>query len=125
MKNRISKSHLNEIEAFLDNLFKKVNLDIEFTNHFFERLNDPRNGKNITGMELVQIFQKVFDNFSKEIALKPDDFEGVLKDLSTNLNIPFVLNYDEKEGDIDLVAKTIMRKHNFRTSSRQYRVDED
>jgi len=124
MKEYISRKDLNKIENFLDKLFKRFDLDIEFTHHFYERLNDQRNVKKITGRELILIFRKVYEKFGKDIALKPDDFQGVLKDLSTDLNIPFVLNYDEVEGDIDLVAKTIMRKHNFSTSNRKYFVDE-
>jgi hypothetical protein len=123
MKEYISKRELDKIENFLDKLFKKFELDIEFTHHFYERLNDPRNGKRITGLELILIFRRVYEKYGKDIALKPDDFQGVLKDLSTDLNIPFVLNYDDVEGDIDLVAKTIMRKHNFRTSNRKYSVN--
>ncbi|MCK5199811.1 MAG: hypothetical protein KAR21_15745 [Spirochaetales bacterium] len=62
---------LNRIEVFLDRLFEKFDLDIEFTHHFFNRLNGPRNGKTITGAELIRIFQKVYEKYGKDIALKP------------------------------------------------------
>ena len=124
MKHKISKTELNEIEAFLDKLFANFGLDVEFTKHFFKRLNDNRNEKDITGLELIDIFEKVHEKYGRQIALQPDDFQGVLKDLTSNLNIPFVINYDTVEGDIDLIAKTIMRKHNFRTTNRQYPVED-
>jgi hypothetical protein len=44
-----------------------------------------------------------------------------MKDLSSELNIPFVMN---KDGDgKDLVAKTVMRKKNFSTPDRQLPVE--
>lgn len=119
---QVSKKYLSEIETFLDKLFAKLGLDVEFTRHFFDRLNDPRNRKDITGAEIIRIFKKAYEKYGKEIALQPDDFQGVLKDLSTDLNVPFVLNFSSKGKDVDLVAKTIMRKPNFRTSNRQFPV---
>ena len=42
--------------------------------------------------------------------------EAVIKDMKTDINMPFVINIDRK-GMLDLVAKTIMRKKNFKTTS--------
>jgi len=41
--------------------------------------------------------------------------------MKTDINVPFVLNIDAS-GMLELVAKTIMRKHNFKTSSRELSV---
>jgi hypothetical protein len=41
--------------------------------------------------------------------------ELVVKDLQSDLNMPIVVKYDEKNDEIDIVAKTIMRKKNFST----------
>jgi hypothetical protein len=38
-----------------------------------------------------------------------------VKDLQSDLNMPIVVKYDEKNDEIDIVAKTIMRKKNFST----------
>jgi hypothetical protein len=43
------------------------------------------------------------------------DAEAVLNDMQTDINMPFVLKWDGKE--LDLVAKTVMRKSNFATSN--------
>ena len=122
IKEQVSKKYLDEIEVFLDRLFSDLGMDVEFTNHFFDRLNDTRNRKEVTGSEIIRIFKKAHDKYGKELSMKPDDFQGVLKDLSNDLNIPFALNFDPREQDMDIIAKTIMRKHNFRTSNRQFPV---
>ena len=40
--------------------------------------------------------------------------EAVLNDMQTDINMPFALKWDGKE--LDLIAKTVMRKPNFATS---------
>jgi len=47
----------------------------------------------------------------------PPNAEAVLKDMRTDLNSPFVIEYDPREKDLNLVLKTIMRKKNFSTQN--------
>ena len=42
------------------------------------------------------------------------DSEAVMKDLESDINIPFVLKWDRDNQELDLVAKSIMRKKNFK-----------
>jgi hypothetical protein len=49
------------------------------------------------------------------------DAEAVIKDMKTDINMPFVLNY--KNGELELVAKTIMRKKNFKTPNPELAVE--
>ena len=56
----ITMSELRIIEQFADSLFKTLNVDIVFTHHFYDRLNDFRNGKEIEPEELIDIFKKFF-----------------------------------------------------------------
>ena len=44
---RVSKSDLDQIEKYADKLFAAVGIDIEFTRHFLDRVNDARNKKPI------------------------------------------------------------------------------
>ena len=53
----ISRDELKEVEIFADKLFETLGIDIAFTNHFYERLNDPRNVKQITETELRDVFR--------------------------------------------------------------------
>lgn len=118
----ISKEKLDDVEKFADRLFKKLNIDIVFTNHFLQRVNDKRNGKQINTAELISLFKKTFKNHGKKIARLPGNSEAVLNDLLSDLNLPFVVKFDLKNQEIDFVAKTIMRKKNFRTSSSKLTV---
>ncbi len=43
------------------------------------------------------------------------DNEAVMRDLQTNINVPFALVLDKSNDELDLIAKTIMRKDNFTT----------
>jgi hypothetical protein len=115
----ISSRELDQVEQFADQLWAKLGIDVEFTRHFLDRVNDERNGKPITVDELVSLFQKEFKVNGMQISnmRKP---EAVLKDLLTNINIPFVLkNYGDKK---QLVGKTVMRKKNFMSPDPAYVV---
>ena len=47
--------------------------------------------------------------------------QAVIHDMETDVNMPFVLNLD-KDGMLDLVAKTVMRKKDFKTRNQKLRV---
>ena len=49
------------------------------------------------------------------------DAQAVIHDMETDINMPFVLNID-KSGMLDLVAKTVMRKKDFKTSNPKLNV---
>jgi len=49
------------------------------------------------------------------------DAEAVISDMETDVNMPFVLNLD-KDGMLDLVAKTVMRKKDFKTRNQKLEV---
>ena len=44
---RVSKSDLDQIEKYADKLFASLGIDVEFTRHFLDRVNDERNKKPI------------------------------------------------------------------------------
>lgn len=116
----VTGSELQQIEKFADALWSKVGIDIEFTRHFFDRINDNRNGKSISSAELIRLFKKAYQKYGKQLG-DAGDIEAVLKDVLTKINLPFVLKdigHDEKQ----LVAKTVMRKDNFKTSNPVYSI---
>jgi homoserine dehydrogenase len=100
-------------------LFKAVGVDIQFTKHFVERVNDERNIKQITVDELSELFRKTFKMYGTRIPKLGKDAEAVLNDMKTNINLPFVLKWDDKSQELDLVAKTVMRKKNFMTPNKK------
>ena len=115
----ISPQQLSELETYIDRLFAVVNLDIEFTRHFKQRMNDARNKNPITIFELQRMFKKVHRQMHKgeDLVSLGADAEAVLKDLASNINIPFVIKWDKENSEFDLIAKTIMRKPDFKTSN--------
>lgn len=115
----VTPQDLDHVEQIADQLWAKLGVDVEFTRHFLDRVNDERNGQPISVDELVAMFQKEFKTNGIQISnmRRP---EAVLKDLLSNINIPFVL---KKNGDQkDLVAKTVMRKRNFTSPDPSYIV---
>tara|TARA_B110000977_G_C11053331_1_gene483136 strand:+ start:282 stop:2252 length:1971 start_codon:yes stop_codon:yes gene_type:complete len=123
LKEEITKSQLNAIEKYADNLFAKLGIDIEFTKHFLDRLNDKRNIKPISIPELMGMFKRLHRKHGKPLSKIDNDFEAVVKDFNNNINIPFAINVTPE--DIDLVAKTVMRKKDFKTSTPVIALEEN
>ena len=115
-KKEVKKSDLDQIERYADRVFAAVGIDVEFTRHFLDRVNDARNVKQITPSELTRLFKQSFKKYGKKISKLGDDAQAVINDMKTNINMPFVLN-KTKGGELELVAKTVMRKRNFSTSN--------
>ena len=117
---RVSKSDLDQIEKYADRLFAAVKIDVEFTKHFLDRVNDERNKKPINSAELIRLFRLTYKKYGKKIAKMNPDAQAVIHDMETDVNMPFVLNL--RKGMLDLVAKTVMRKKDFKTSNQKLRV---
>lgn len=105
----MSKSTLDRIEKFAEKQLSPE--DIEFTKHFFDRINDPRNGKEISDAELTGFFKRL-SKFKKKFKEFLEKYQQiVVKDKRTDINIPFVQQANR------IIAKTVMRKDNFQTSN--------
>ena len=59
LNENITQKQLNAIESYADRLFRAVDIDVEFTRHFIDRVNDSRNKKQITQSELIRLFNKL------------------------------------------------------------------
>ena len=116
MNEDVSRSDLDQIEKYADRLFAAVGIDVEFTRHFLDRVNDERNKKPINTAELIRLFRLTYKKHGKKIPKMGPDAQAVIRDMETDINMPFVLNID-KSGMIDMVAKTVMRKKDFKTSN--------
>jgi len=111
-----TQKDVNDLEKFADRILKKYNIDVEFTRHFVDRLNDPRNSPAIKVSELQKFFKKIQRNKGANIRSNPD-VEAVLKDMSTNLNLPVVIK-TKSDDSFEVTNKTIMRKKDFKTTSK-------
>ena len=117
----VSKNDLDQVEKYADKLFAAVGIDVEFTRHFLDRVNDERNKKPINTAELIRLFRLTYKKHGKKIPKMGPDAQAVVRDMETDINMPFVLNVD-KSGMLDLVAKTVMRKKDFKTSNPKLNV---
>ena len=119
----ISASQLNQVEKYLDKVWAKVGIDVEFTKHFLDRVNDARNGKPINTAEVIKIFRLVYKKYGKQISSLPDGINLLFKDMRSDINVPVVLRYDKLNKEIDMISKTVMRKKNFKSSTKKYAVE--
>ena len=125
MYEEVSQKELNDLEKFADRLLNKFDVDIEFTRHFKDRMNDKRNKPAISVDELERLFKKMADNKGKKIK-KYGNKEAILKDMQSDLNLPVVINW--KNGEFEVVNKTIMRKKAFKSPDPELKyesVEED
>ena len=116
----ISMSQLNQVEKHLDKIWAKVGIDVEFTRHFHDRVNDARNGKPINTAELLRIYKQIYKRYGKPISQLSKGTEILLKDMSTDINVPVVLRWNGRE--LEMIAKTVMRKKNFKSRTKKYSV---
>ena len=116
----VSQRQIDDLEKFGDRLLKKFDIDIEFTRHFADRMNDKRNDPEIKVAEIQRLFKKIAKNKGKDIK-KHGDEEAVLKDMQSDLNLPIVVNF--KDGEFEVVNKTIMRKKGFKTTSPEIKYE--
>jgi len=119
-KNNISEmslSQLNQIEKYADKQLSPE--DIQFTKHFFDRVNDPRNGKQISEPELTGFFKRL-SRHKKQFKDFLEKYQQiVVKDKRDDINIAFVKQANQ------IIAKTVMRKSDFKTSNPTLSVESD
>jgi hypothetical protein len=110
--NEIPMGDLQKIDQFAD---KKLNpVDVVLTDkHFFDRLNDPRNGKEISQAELIGFFKRLSKKRKEFVEFLNQYNSLVAVDDRTNINIPFMKQSNKA------IAKTIMRKKDFKSSDKR------
>jgi hypothetical protein len=106
----MAKADMDAVEKYADQQFAPSDIELgKETDHFFQRLNDPRNGKEISPAELTGFFKRLAKNKKKFLEFVKQYKEFVVKDRRTDINIPFVVMANK------LIAKTIMRKGDFKS----------
>ena len=65
LREEISQGEFNQIERFADRLFAKVGIDVEFTRHFLDRVNDARNKNRLLLQNLQDCLSKHITNMEK------------------------------------------------------------
>ena len=114
--NEIPMDDLQKIDTYAD---KQMNpMDVVITDkHFFDRLTDPRNGKEISAAELTGFFKRLSKHKKKFVEFLKQYGQLVAKDNRTNINIPFMQKANK------LIAKTIMRNDDYKTGNHIYKFE--
>lgn len=123
IKEDISAQEMQQIEKYADMLYGRIGIEVSFTKHFLERVRDARNGVPIEAAELARLLIKEYEQHGKQIAKLGDNYEAVMRDLFTTINMPFVMR-DTRKGK-ELVAKTIIRKTPFHSKDPAFIVQEE
>lgn len=118
----VTDDDLKKLEHYLDYLYGAIGIDIAFTKHFLERVNDERNKKQITTAELTDLFRKAYQEYGNVFKDAKPGWEAVLSDNLSDVNVPFAMNWDARNKELDLVSKTVMRKRNFKTPNKKLPV---
>jgi len=113
--NEIPKAKVQQVDKFADKQLNPIDVDLT-GKHFFDRLQDPRNRKEITQAELIGFFKRLKKSKKEFINFLNKYQQIVVTDDRTKLNIPFMKKANKA------IAKTIMRKNNFRTSNAKLTV---
>lgn len=123
----LTSEEFKALHQHLDHIWKHLGIEIDFTKHFVERANDPRNKKQITVCELEKLFTDVATKYGTMIAnkVKPESdsaFDSVLTDISTKVNSPVIVEWDKQKRRLRLYAKTVMRVNHFYAHEGQPRL---
>lgn len=108
----VSHGDINHVRKISNQLWHQLGIDLKFSQHFFDRVNDKRNGEDITTDELVDLFKKEYQKYGKTIANMDINSHAVLTDLLSKVNIPVTIK--PGQNNKQLMAKTVMRKQNFK-----------
>jgi len=91
---------LRLLEKRMDELFGKSNIDVDFTQHFKERVIK----RNINEPELKSMLLKLYSMHRGEISR--DEFKALVFDVSTFLNVPIDVEWKERKGQYELYLIT-------------------
>ena len=112
----VSYSDLFDIEDYADEKLDPI--DIKIPDHFVDRVNDKRNKPSIKPEELYNFFDKLSDDKDDLITMLNRGEEVVATDSQSKINIPLTKDrHSQLRNKVKTVAKTIMRKDDFKTTS--------
>lgn len=132
----MSAQDIDDSTRFIQQKFYSIGIIINFTKHFGDRIVDGAkddHGKrdDISVEEMIDTFAKLYSHhkrifkqaadFSDEV--KRGEFEGVIKNLMKKINVPFALDFNKTKGKYIMTCKTIMKRADFHTKSKDHVVE--
>lgn len=122
LKEFMTSYDLRDVENYADNMFNNIDIDVEFTKHFIDRINDPRNYKEIESQELKDLFKKLYLKYGEKLPNFKKGTHAVVSDMNSNINIPIELRLDDETKSFQMMNMTVMRKKNFQSSDMKLKV---
>jgi len=108
----MAKADMDAVEKYADSQMSPEDIELgKESDHFFQRLNDPRNGKEISPAELTGFFKRLAKNKKKFLEFLKQYREFVVTDNRSKINIAFLKVANK------LIAKTVMRKADFKSAT--------
>lgn len=111
----MSARDLQDATYAIEYLFKDLKLDVVWSNHFKQRVLQDREVA-VQRTDVINAFSKLKAKYGDRLVKAQRDhtmFTAVLKDMSTELNIPFSIHFDREDPykhEYKLHIITIMRK---------------
>lgn len=118
----VSWLDLKRIKAYLDKILAGFHMEFSFTKHFLDRVNDARNKTQITVGELISLLKDEFQKYGQKFKFMKPGTELLFKSMKSDINVPVAFDWDKNNNELNVVAKTIMRKKNFLSSTPKYVV---
>ena len=116
------ESEIPEFEHEISRAFSEIKITIKFSTHFEHRIQDEnvdkhghQRGSQITKAELSALFKKLKEKHEELIKKGQElkDFEGVIRDTLTELNVPFGLAFRKNLGRYVLTLVSAVKKKDF------------
>lgn len=109
--------NFNALEKVLDEMFDDLDIDINFTKHFKERVLE----RGLTEEDVIELMSKIHDRYGDEIADMPKDSNRVFTHLTRLVDISSAMGPYGYDGLRDLYLTTAYKRKNknepeFRTN---------
>ncbi len=121
LNEKISVVSVKKIEKYIGDLFSALNIDFEYCNNFFAEVNTKRNDDSVTNSELIRLFNTRFNAVLKTFN---GDVQKVVEEMSVDINVPFILVWNQESEELNLMAKTITKKRGFKAFSQKLTVED-
>ena len=117
----VSNAELDKLQRGADAKLGKHGIDLDIKGrHFTDRVNDKRNDPEIDANDINTLINKIDKKKGQQIKQKSGK-QAVLRDKKSKLNVPVVVGNVKRDGSgkktVDVKAKTIMRKRDFKSST--------
>ena len=106
----LNDSEIKSLESYLDRIFAIIDVDVDFTKHFKDRLRGRES--ELKQQTIKDSFNKLLKKYKERIVNSPD-VNAILQDMSNNINVPFVIT-KLKDGTYEMDTLTIMKKKGFK-----------